>query len=93
MYIIPWDNYPHTSKKGIIADIGDIRVILTEQPSQWILSMGFRVYSADKTKSMVRPSATITRFPKPCTLEDAKLLTEEYINNFITSITNALISQ
>ena len=40
---------------------------------------------------MVRPPVNLTRFYKPCDLETAKCLTEEYFDNFLSSIINATV--
>lgn len=91
MIKITWDNIPHTTKsKSFIADIGDIRIILKEQQSQWLLEMGIRVYTKDRSRSMVRPPVTLTTFDKPCTLDEAKELTAKYLDTFFSSIYSAV---
>lgn len=91
MYIIPWETCSNETKKCVIADIGDIRLILTPNTNNWTLSMGIRVYTKDRSKSMVRPPATVLQIPMPCELDDAKHLTEEYINQFLSSVIDTLI--
>jgi len=91
MYKINWENPFKTTKTGIIIDIGDIRLILKEHSDHWQLDMGIRVYTSDKSSSIVRPPINATRFPKPCDFETAKCLTEEYFDNFLSSIINATI--
>ena len=91
MYKINWDKPYQSSKSGLIIDIGDIRLILKEHSDCWQLDIGIRVYTKDHTKSMVRPPTNLTRFPKPCDFETAKCLTEEYFDNFLSSIINATV--
>lgn len=91
MYIIPWETCSTETKKKVIADIGDIRLILNSAPDYWTLSMGIRVYTHDKKRSMVRPPVTVLHIPMPCELEDAKHLTEDYLNQYLSSILGALI--
>ena len=90
MYIIPWDSCSTTTKKSIIADIGDIRLILTKQSSGWVLSMGIRVYGKDRSCSMVRPPVTVMQIPQSCELEDAKKITQDYFNDFLSSVLDSL---
>lgn len=90
MYKINWDKPYKTSKSGLIIDIGDIRLLLKEQSNCWQLDIGIRVYNNDHTNSMVRPPVNVTKFYKPCNCDDAKLLAEEYLNNFLLSILNKL---
>lgn len=91
MIKITWDNIPHTTKsKSFIADIGDIRIILKEQQTKWLLEMGIRVYTKDHSSSMVRPPVTLTTFDKPCSLDDAKELTAKYLDTFFSSIFSAV---
>lgn len=88
MYKINWDNPVKTSKTGIIVDVGDIRLLLKEHSDYWQLDMGIRVYTKDKSSSMIRPPVNVTRFTKPCDFDEAKILAEEYLNNFLSSILN-----
>lgn len=91
MISIPWNTLPTKSKaKHHTADVGDLRIILTEQEMHWTLNFGIRVYSKDRTKSMVRPHVCITTFDKPCPLETAKSLTEEYLEDFLSKISSAV---
>lgn len=89
MYRIPWQK-KSTTKNNVLADIGDIRLILQEHPKQWTLLMGIRVYTTDKSKSMVRPPVTVTQFSKPCDTDEAKILAEEYFTNFLESVISNL---
>lgn len=90
MYMIPWETCSNETKNSIIADIGDIRLILKSGTENWTLSMGIRVYTKDKSKSMVRPPATVLQIPMPCEPEEAKKITEKYFDQFISSIINSL---
>lgn len=90
MYIIPWETCSNETKSSVIADIGDIRLILKANTDNWTLSMGIRVYTKDKSKSMVRPPATVLQIPMPCELNEAKKITEEYLNQFLSSIHESL---
>lgn len=91
MIKIPWNTLPPKSKsKTITADVGDIRVILTERETDWNLCFGIRVYTKDRTKSMIRPHIGITNFDKPCTMDEAKALTEQYLEYFLTTLTSAI---
>jgi len=90
MYMIPWETCSTQTKNSITADIGDIRLILKLHPSNWILSMGIRVYTKDGLHSMVRPPATVLQIPLPCEVDEAKEITQEYFNNFLSSIINTL---
>lgn len=91
MISIPWNTLPPKSRaKHHTADVGDLRIILIEQEMHWTLNFGIRVYSKDRTKSMVRPHVCITTFDKPCTLETAKTLTEEYLEEFLSKISSAI---
>lgn len=90
MYIIPWESCSTKTKNGITADIGDIRLILTKHPATWTLSMGIRVYTKDGSQSMVRPPATVLQIPMPCELDEAKNITQEYFDKFISSVIDTL---
>lgn len=91
MIKIPWDNLPHTNKtKSFTVDIGDMRIILAEHSTHWTLNMGIRVYTKDHLQSKVRPPINVASFDKPCTFEEAKKLTEKYLNEFLSSITSAI---
>ncbi len=90
MYLIPWETCSIKTNKGVIVDIGDIRLILTKSTVQWTLSMGIRVYTADKSKSMVRPPSTVLTIPMPCELYEAMDITQEYFNNFLSSVLEGL---
>ena len=91
MIKIAWDNIPHTTKnKCFIADIGDVRIFLKEQPNRWLLEIGIRVYTKDRSRSMVRPPVTLTTFDNPCTLDEAKELTAKYLDSFFSSIYSAV---
>lgn len=90
MHLIPWKTCSTKTNKVVIADIGDIRLILSKSTAQWTLSMGIRVYNADKTKSMVRPPATVLTIPMPCELDEAMDITQEYFNNFLSSVLEGL---
>lgn len=90
MYTIPWEACSTETKNSVIADIGDIRLILKLYPQNWVLSMGVRVYTKDGLHSMVRPPAMVLQIPLPCEKEDAKAITQEYLNNFLSSILNTL---
>ena len=91
MIKIPWNTLPTRSKsKTITAEVGDIRIILTERPADWNLSFGIRVYTKDRTKSMIRPHIGITNFDKPCTVDEAKALTEQYLEYFLSTINSAI---
>lgn len=89
MYIIPWDTCPTKTKNNIIADIGDIRLILAQHPATWTLSMGIRVYSKDGPRSMVRPPATVLQIPQPCDIDEAKEQSQIYFNKFLSSVINS----
>lgn len=91
MYKINWDNPFKISKSGLIIDVGDIRLLLKEHSDCWQLNMGIRTYTNDKEHSMVRPPVNVARFSKPCDIEEAKNLTEEYLNDFLSSILNAIM--
>ncbi len=91
MYTIPWETCSTETKNSITADIGDIRLILKLYPKNWVLSMGVRVYTKDGSHSMVRPPATVLQIPLPCEKEEAKAITQEYFNNFLSSVLNTLI--
>lgn len=90
MYMIPWETCSNETKNSVIADIGDIRLILKPNTDTWTLSMGIRVYTKDKTKSMVRPPATVLQIPMPCELDEAKKVTSEYFDQFISSVIDSL---
>jgi len=80
-----------TWKKQIdchLTDIGDLRIVLKEQNDYWQLSMGFRVYSKDGSKSMVRPTCNIIQFDKPCDEEQAKNLACDFVDKFIMKVVN-----
>ena len=85
MHSIPWQKIS-TTKNNVIADIGDIRLILQEHPKQWTLQMGIRVYTTDRSKSMIRPPVTVTQFQQPCDPDKAKIMAEEYFTNFLSSV-------
>lgn len=89
MYSIPWEQCSIPYRKGLIADIGDIRLLLIPQKENWELSMGIRVYTTDRSKSMVRPPATVLHIPMPCELEEAKEIANSYFDNFLQSVVNA----
>lgn len=91
MYKINWDKPYQSTKSSLIIDIGDVRLLLKEKTDFWQLDIGIRVYTKDHTNSMVRPPVNLTRFPKPCDFETAKCLTEEYFDNFLSSIINSTI--
>lgn len=90
MYLIPWETCSNNTNKSVIADIGDIRLILSKGTVQWTVSMGIRVYNADKSKSMVRPPSTVLSIPMPCELNEAMDITQEYFNNFLSSVLEGL---
>lgn len=90
MYKINWDNPVKTSKSGIIVDIGDIRLLLKEHSDYWQLDIGIRVYTKDKSSSMIRPPVNVARFSKPCNFESVKYLTQDFLNSFLKSILNKL---
>lgn len=91
MIKIPWTDLPPKSKaKSLRVDVGDLRIILTERDAPWDLDFGIRVYTKDRTSSMVRPPARITTFQKPCTMDEAKALTEQYLEYFLSTITSAI---
>ncbi len=92
MYYIPWESCSTETKKSVIADIGDIRLFLKKNEGNWTLSMGIRVYTKDRSHSMVRPPVTILQIPLPCEMDEAKKLTEEYFNQFISSVLDTLTS-
>ena len=71
-----------------LSDIGDLRIVLKEQNDYWQLSMGFRVYSKDGSKSMVRPTCNIAQFEKPCDEEQAKNLACDFVDKFIKKVVN-----
>ena len=50
--------------------------------------MGIRVYTIDRSKSMVRPPATVLHIPMPCELEEAKEIATSYFDNFLQSVVN-----
>ena len=54
--------------------------------------MGIRVYTKDRSQSMVRPPVTVMQIPMPCETDEAKKLTEEYFNQFISSVLDTLTS-
>lgn len=87
--MLPWKEYNH-NQNILIADAGDLRVILKKQNACWQLSMTFRVYTKDGSKSMLRPAVSITQFPKEHTTEEAQVLTYEYVKKFADSITSAI---
>ena len=89
MHLIPWETCSTKTNKGVIADIGDIRLILSKSTAQWTLSMGIRVYNADKSISMVRPPVTVLTIPMPCEIDEAKNITQEYFNDFLSSVLTA----
>lgn len=91
MQVIPWETYSTKSKNCVIADIGDIRLILKRNPANWTLSMGIRVYTEDRNISMVRPPCTVMQMPKSFELEEAKEISQQYFFNFLASVNNALI--
>ena len=91
MYKIDWDKPLKSSKSGLAIDIGDIRLILIESSNYWPLDMGIRAYDSNREISMVRPPVNVMRISKPCDLEEAKIRTEEYLNQFLTSIINSSI--
>lgn len=86
MYTIPWGNCETKSKNTAIADIGDIRLILAKHPAAWSLSMGIRVYTKDKSNSMVRPPVSVLQIPLPCEFDEAKIIAQEYFDNFLSSV-------
>lgn len=91
MIKIPWTDLPPKSKvKSHRVDVGDLRIILAERDTHWDLDFGIRVYTKDRSSSMVRPPARITTFQKPCTLDEAKALTEQYMEYFLSTITSAI---
>jgi len=89
MYSVPWEQCSKSNKKSIIADIGDIRLILSAHTDHWVLSMGIRVYTSNRENSMVRPPVTVLHIPMPCEIEEAKEITNSYFNNFLSSVINA----
>lgn len=89
MYKIPWHT-AQTSKNGLIIDLSNLRLILHEHPNYWQLSIGIKAYSTNKSVSAFRPPVNIIQFEKPCDIEQAKDLTEAYMNEFITSLLNSL---
>lgn len=90
MYIIPWEKCSWQSGNSTIADIGDIRLVLSPHGPGWTVSIGIRVYTADKTQSMVRPQSNVLRITTPCELAEAMDITQEYFNNFLSSVLNTL---
>lgn len=90
MITIPWEKITvKNTTRSITADIGDIRINLTNTGNYWTLSFAFMVYT--KTgKRMMRPYDMITHFEKPCTIDEAKKQTELYLSNFFDTIKNAL---
>ena len=92
MYGIPWESCSTETKKSITADIGDIRLFLKQNNKNWTLSMGIRVYTKDRSQSMVRLPVTVMQIPLPCEMDEAKKLTEEYFNQFISSVLDTLTS-
>lgn len=90
MITIPWDKITiKNTTHSITADIGDIRINLTDTGNYWTLSFAFMVYT--KTgKRMMRPYDTITHFEKPCNMDEAKHKTEIYLSNFFDTIKEAL---
>lgn len=93
MYILPWNTCSTKTRNHIIADIGDIRLILTQHPASWTLSMGIRVYTKDGSNSMVRPPVTILQIPQPCDVDEAKEQTQIYFNKFLSSVINSISQQ
>lgn len=91
MQLIPWETCSTETKNGVIADIGDIRLILKRNSNNWTLSMGIRVYTTDRSHSMVRPPSTVLQIPLPCELEEAKEITQKYFTKFLASVINTLI--
>lgn len=73
---------------GYISEIGDLRIILKEYEEHWWLSIGIRSYSADMSKSMVRPPVNVIQFKKPCNAEQVILRANDYIDKFIAKIKN-----
>lgn len=69
-----------------ITEIGDLRIILKEYDDHWWLSMGIRSYSADMSKSMIRPPVNVIQFKKPCDDNQATLRANDYIDKFIAGI-------
>ena len=90
MYTINWEKPVKETKNAVIIDIGDIRLLLKHQSNCWELNMGIRVYTNDRSSSMVRPPVNVARFPKSCDIDEAKSLTEKYINEFLSSTLLAL---
>lgn len=90
MYSINWDTQTTHTAHSFIADIGDLHIVLKDRKNDWQLYMGIRVHSKDVSHSMVRPTVLVTQFDKPCDEDAAKLLTNEYINRFVSSILNNL---
>ena len=90
MITIPWEKLTvKCSDRTLTADIGDIRVNLADNGTNWTLSFAFMVYTKDKRR-MMRPYDMITRFEKPCTMDEAKELTTIYLTNFFDTINVAL---
>ena len=87
--MLPWKEYNH-NPNILIADAGDLRVILKHQNTCWQLSMAFRVYTQDGTKSMIRPAASITHFPKEYTTKEAQTLAYQYVKAFTDGIISAI---
>ena len=69
-----------------LSDIGDLHIVLKEQNDYWQLSMGFRVYSKDGSKSIIRPTCNIVQFDKPCDEEQAKILACDFVDKFIKKV-------
>lgn len=90
MYSINWDTQTTHTAHSFIADIGDLHIVLKDRKNVWQLYMGIRVHSKDGSHSMVRPTVLVTQFDKPCDEDAVKLLTNEYINRFVSSILNSL---
>ena len=90
MYSINWDTQTTHTAHSFIADIGDLHIVLKDRKNDWQLYMGIRVHSKNGSQSMVRPTALVTQFDKPCDEDTAKSLTNEYIDRFVTSILNNL---
>lgn len=88
MYRINWTttNNLHSAT----ADIGDIHLVLNGNGKNWTLLMGIRVYTKDRSRSMVRPCSSITSFSDVCDIEEAKLCAEEYFTDFISSVMDDL---
>ena len=91
MYKIDWTTTKNS--RNATADVGNIHLLLIGNEKNWILSMGIRVYTKDRSRNMVRPHSTVATFSDVSDIEEAKLKAEEYFTDSIDSVINDLIKE